>query len=161
LKIFALPESEIRWGILWDIADFIYPFVSELEKAKQGVEYDRELLPIVHQFHIRRNEKQQAKEEIMTGAYGLRIYHTDTDTILFSTPDLNTENQKFAQIKLPDLPFYYEVYNDDHDEFYRKTMIELLTEPGNRLGYGSLVIAFAMFVLAMLYRYVLRATKPE
>lgn len=157
-------ESPVRWGIMYEFKDSIYPFVRRMEKLKIDGSVLSEMSVIDGMFHMRRPPNNIDKDSVETLLYGLRIYQTNTDSLLFTTPDLDTTNFKYTyKLGRSSFPWWLEVYDSDIGEQRRQDILEMIGKPSGKLPWMlyAAYSLFLMFVLAMLYRYVLKATKPE
>jgi hypothetical protein len=160
--IVGTAESSVRWGIIYDYKEEIYPFVRRLEKLKKDGSIFNDLSVIDGMFFMRRHPNDADKDSVNTNLYGLRIYQAVTDSILFATPDLDTTNYKYHYKMRSSFPWWIEIYDSDRGEMRRENILDLVGEPTKLLWIGfAAVNLFTMFVLALLYRSVLKATKPE
>ncbi|MBU1636817.1 hypothetical protein KKC97_04045 [bacterium] len=161
VTIIGLPDSPIRWGVVYNYKEAVYPFLRRVEKLKIERPYYDDLMSLDHLFYMRRLPKDADRDSVTTHALGLRVFKTETDSLLFATPDLDTTNFKYVDKMNGSFPYWFEVYDSDLGEKWHKELLDLVGKPSTVPWVGCLIDLFTMFVLAMLYRFVLKATKPE
>jgi len=157
----AMEDSDARWGAVYHMRNFVYPFIRKLQSVKENAPImDYELRLLDNLFHLRRTPKQQGRPDILTRRAGLRIFESGTDKMLFTTPDLDTTNRKI-EMKVESMPDWYEVYASDHDQQWRDEVKDMISEDPMRFPWiGFIIDVFLILVIALFYRWILKLTSP-
>jgi hypothetical protein len=155
-------DSPERWGVIYNMFEAFKTFVDKLKSADdKAFNYDHDLGLLINLYHLGKTKAREYAAKYGTVQYGLRVYDGETDSLVYSTPALDTTNQKI-DMKIATFPYWWQVYNSDQAEERGRNFEEIAS---HRVPpwpwYSGIGNLFLMFVLAMLYRTVLKTTKPE
>jgi hypothetical protein len=171
LRRYRRDNSNISWGCLSQTGDEYPAFIERLQAAKDNAAMDPDLrlLNAFFRINVSPVELDDDRRSIEAGGlpltrrYGLRIYSTENDSLLYSTVGVNPENEKYEYRPAEgrDLPPYrWEIYNHEYDQGFRHLIKQAMV--GEKPPWATIVIlGISMLVLALFYRWILKLTKPE
>lgn len=156
IEIMDIPDSDTRWGVLFEFSDLYYYSFARLLNKSRSYSTKMELGEFSSMFDMKKSAVV-ADSIANWSKFGLQIF-TQSDSLLFETPGIDTSFHKIEQ-RHETMPTYSIVYNTGRNERFLAMVKERFKEDFSVPWVKLLFVIFEMIVLALFYFWIGRLTK--